>query len=82
VVAKQAKVEITIATATWKEQQKKLEKFLLTVCEPRLAWLPGKPSVVTESMISNRAEEVADLPLTFLSHLISLGGGGNSEARG
>jgi hypothetical protein len=58
VVAKQAKLEITIATTAWKEQQKKLEKYLLTVCEPRLAWLPGKPSVVTESMIANRAEEV------------------------
>jgi hypothetical protein len=56
------KLEICISTAAWKEQQKKLEKYLLTVCEPRLVWLPGKVSVVTEPMIANRTNEVKPPP--------------------
>lgn len=66
-MAQQLKLEIMISSAAWKEQQKKLEKYLLTVCEPRLAWLPGKPSVVTETMINSRAEEVSFLIVGFLT---------------
>ena len=58
IIAKREKQDIQTASASWKAQVQRLEKYLLTTTEPRLTWLPKSFEEKTSEAIARRPDEV------------------------